>query len=288
MSARENHPDISSEPKNSSIKAPSRVASSARPARRGLASLIAIIVAITGSGLIAAVPASAKTTDPANVGTVAKVKSNSQTSDLIWGTLPNAQVGFQYSAQTPYDYFGNPSALTSNLPAGLSASSKGLITGVPTQAPGDYKVVTRGSSIGGNEQLYYLSIHIDWPVWARDAPMTLNMGEFLQLGKRKFVMQTDGNLVLYDDKGVVFSATNTYSSKPTNYHVTFQADCNVVIRNSRGRAAWASNTARSDNSCSGGVVQVTDKLRFFDGTSNRTIAWDSSMAGIFLPDIYAP
>jgi hypothetical protein len=59
-----------------------------------------------------------------------------------------------------------------------------------------------------------------------------------------FVMQSDGNFVLYHGKGVCW-ASNTVG---LGHHVTMQADGNLVVYTSGGRAVYASNTAHSPDS----------------------------------------
>ena len=279
MSPLDHNPAIQTQSSHSNASAPARVTS--RAPRRRLAAAIAIALAATGSGLAAAVPALAATATPAKVSNLAQVPTQV--------ALPNAQVGYQYSYQLANDAYGNPRTLRGPLPAGLSVNSTGLITGVPTQ-PGDFSFSTLGKLASGKYsgvkfQEYTNSVHINWPVFSRSAPTTLYAGEFLQLANKRFVMQTDGNLVMYDERGRALTASNTAidGALPAGYQVSFQADCNVVIYSDFDRVVWASNTARPDNSCSSGLVQVVDRLRFFDGKNVRTVAWDSTLAGSATP-----
>ena len=125
-----------------------------------------------------------------------------------------------------------------------------------------------------------MKIHIDGPAaYSQKAPFTLNPGEFLQVLNRKFVMQTDGNLVLYDVQGTVTFASNTAWGSLNGSRVTFQADCNVVIYNSVGSVLWSSGTNRPGKLCSGGEIQLSDNLVFFTSTKVRSVAWYNGMGG---------
>ena len=284
MSPQDRQPAILAESTNWIYNARSNVAAWARPTRRRLAAAIAIALAITGSGLIVTVPVSATTANLGTVGILAQTAK--QNLAPIQVRLPNAQVGYQYSYQNPNDANGNLIYMRNPPPAGLSETTGGLITGVPTQ-PGDFSFSTYGWGASGKVQTYINSMHVNWPVFNRSAPTSLSSGEFLQFANKKFIMQTDGNLVMYDERGRALFASNTDwgPGLVAGYHVTFQADCNVVIYSISGAAVWASNTARPTNSCSGGVVTVVDRLRFFDGSNVRTVAWDSTMGGMSIPPV---
>jgi hypothetical protein len=70
-------------------------------------------------------------------------------------------------------------------------------------------------------------------------PMTLTRGQALGVGKAYLIMQTDGNLVLYDEAGRARWASNTVGRGD---HATFQSDGNFVVYTSSGVPLWASNT----------------------------------------------
>jgi hypothetical protein len=72
---------------------------------------------------------------------------------------------------------------------------------------------------------------------------TLGVGGECQMGKSRLVMQTDGNLVLYDEFGGVRFSSNTWGN-PGSY-LTFQDDGNLVVYNGWGpyrRVLWSPNT----------------------------------------------
>ena len=74
----------------------------------------------------------------------------------------------------------------------------------------------------------------------------LRPGEFLLSpnGRSMFILQGDGNLVLYRDGGPVWS-TETVGQHMR--HVGVQGDGNCVLYRSDGSAAWASNTVGAQN-----------------------------------------
>ncbi|WIE54484.1 hypothetical protein DEI88_015400 [Curtobacterium sp. MCBD17_003] len=76
------------------------------------------------------------------------------------------------------------------------------------------------------------------------APVTLTGGQFIQdgSGTRQFIMQADGNLVMYIG-GRARWATNT--SKYHGAYMSLQADGNLVVYDTSGKARWASNTSRA-------------------------------------------
>jgi subtilisin family serine protease len=55
-----------------------------------------------------------------------------------------------------------------------------------------------------------------------------------------FVLQTDGNLVLYPSSGGAIWANGSYGS--FGAHMRMQDDCNLVVYNASGAPVWASNT----------------------------------------------
>ena len=69
---------------------------------------------------------------------------------------------------------------------------------------------------------------------------TLRRGMYLKSsdGRYLFVLQGDGNLVLYGPSGRALWATNKYDTD----RVVFQSDGNFVSYRSNGTANWASNT----------------------------------------------
>ena len=71
------------------------------------------------------------------------------------------------------------------------------------------------------------------------ATRVLNSGQSLNAKKVRLRMQTDGNLVIYDEHDKPRWATMTFGS---NYHAVFQADGNLCVYTSDNRPVWASQT----------------------------------------------
>jgi hypothetical protein len=63
-------------------------------------------------------------------------------------------------------------------------------------------------------------------------------------GKACLIMQSDGNLVVYDERGAPRWASNT-AGRPGSV-AAFQGDGNLVVYAPDGRPLWASNTASGD------------------------------------------
>lgn len=191
--------------------------------------------------------------------------------------VADAWAGQYYSGPFATAANGDPLILRDPLPDGLSLASGGSIVGVPTQQ-GDYTSAADQLLAGGQVQAYAVSLHINWPTFSRKAPLTLNAGEFLQLSQKKLIMQTDGNLVLYNEQGRAVFVTNTIRNGGGN-RVSFQVDCNVVVYDGDIKPIWASNTVRPNNPCSGGLVELADIVRFIYGDKLDRVAWDSNMGG---------
>lgn len=79
-----------------------------------------------------------------------------------------------------------------------------------------------------------------------DARLVAANNEYLQSadGRYRFVMQADGNLVLYAPSGAIWSS-NTHGSGAN--HLRMQGDGNLVIYNHADRPVWQSGTPRHYN-----------------------------------------
>lgn len=108
----------------------------------------------------------------------------------------------------------------------------------------------------GNLLMYKSGADGAYPIWGRElnqnaGKFSLNPGEFVQSFDRRLLMGSDGNLVLYkfqqrgNEQREALFATNT-PGNPGAY-ATFQADGNLVVYNSVGRAIWSSNTGGIPN-----------------------------------------
>ncbi|KAH7653305.1 alpha-D-mannose-specific plant lectins domain-containing protein [Dioscorea alata] len=84
---------------------------------------------------------------------------------------------------------------------------------------------------------------------------SLNTGDYLTYENYKFIMQADCNLVLYENgKALWASGTN---GRGTNCYLILQSDGNLVIYNIKDNAVWASNT----NKGQGNYVLILQKDR---------------------------
>jgi lysophospholipase L1-like esterase len=91
-------------------------------------------------------------------------------------------------------------------------------------------------------------------------------------GRYRFVMQRDGNLVLYGPSGGALWASNTRGRGSD--HVRMQSDGNLVIYDAGGRALWQSNTPGHPNSYL--IVQNDGNVVVYSGTQPL---WATGTAG---------
>jgi hypothetical protein len=82
-----------------------------------------------------------------------------------------------------------------------------------------------------------------------DGSVTLRQSYVCKIGKSKLIMQTDGNLVLYDETGRARWAANW--TRPNvmgrGYEARFQVfDNNFVVYSDHNNPLWASNTWRGE------------------------------------------
>jgi hypothetical protein len=75
--------------------------------------------------------------------------------------------------------------------------------------------------------------------WIVTGGNNLWRGQQCQIGKARLVMQSDGNLVVYDEYGAARWASNTYG---VGDRANIQHDGNFVVYDSNGTPHWASNT----------------------------------------------
>ena len=95
------------------------------------------------------------------------------------------------------------------------------------------------------------------------APFTFEAGTFVQTVRSKLIMQTDGNLVLYDAAGTAHWASQTQGAGNT---AVFQTDGNFVVYDAQHQSLWASNTQGAD----GATLKVLE-------TGNMVIATDTGV-----------
>ena len=91
-------------------------------------------------------------------------------------------------------------------------------------------------------------------------------------GRYRFVMQSDGNLVLYGPSGRGLWASNTVGSGAR--YVNMQGDGNLVIYNGNDRSVWASNTAERYGAVL--VVQNDGNVVIYQGAQG---IWSTRTAG---------
>ncbi|MEV5240729.1 hypothetical protein AB0K89_16750 [Streptomyces cinnamoneus] len=93
------------------------------------------------------------------------------------------------------------------------------------------------------------------------APFTLERGRSVSSDTARLVMQTDGNLVIYDEFNVARWATGTVNR---GWRTAFQEDGNLVVYTRSGQAVWASNTAGRPGSRL--VIQDDGNVVIYDGS----------------------
>lgn len=95
----------------------------------------------------------------------------------------------------------------------------------------------------------------------RYAPFTLSRGQSISSNTARLIMQTDGNLVIYDEFNRARWASNTVNR---GWSATLQGDGNFVVYTASGRPVWASNTAGHPGSRL--VVQDDGNVVVYDGS----------------------
>ncbi|GHG61484.1 hypothetical protein [Streptomyces griseocarneus] len=93
------------------------------------------------------------------------------------------------------------------------------------------------------------------------APFTLERGRSVSSNTARLVMQTDGNLVIYDEFNRARWATGTVGQ---GWRAVFQTDGNFVVYTRSNRAVWASNTDGHPGSRL--VVQDDGNVVIYDGS----------------------
>ncbi|WP_416969696.1 hypothetical protein [Streptomyces sp. 4F14] len=95
----------------------------------------------------------------------------------------------------------------------------------------------------------------------RYAPFTLNHNQSVSSNTARLIMQSDGNLVVYDEFNRARWASNTVNQ---GWTARFQTDGNFVVYTASNRAVWASNTAGHPGSRL--VVQDDGNVVIYDGS----------------------
>lgn len=79
----------------------------------------------------------------------------------------------------------------------------------------------------------------NWTAETVSAPSVLEVKQAWTTNRIRMVMQTDGNLVVYNEKGKPLWASMTFGE---NHRAIFQQDGNLVIHNGDNRPIWASRS----------------------------------------------
>jgi hypothetical protein len=99
-------------------------------------------------------------------------------------------------------------------------------------------------------------------------------------GNFKAVMQTDGNLVVYNNSGKTLWASNTFTTNKTKlpYTAVMQDDGNFVIYNVKGESVWASQTWHSKPDDTYSLIMQDDGLLTLYGVDELP-KWNTKTAG---------
>lgn len=95
----------------------------------------------------------------------------------------------------------------------------------------------------------------------RYAPFTLHHNQSVSSDTARLVMQSDGNLVIYDEFNRARWASNTVGR---GWTARFQTDGNLVVYTRSNRPVWASNTAGRPGSRL--VIQDDGNVVIYDGS----------------------
>ncbi|MFF0885384.1 mannose-binding protein [Streptomyces sp. NPDC003456] len=79
----------------------------------------------------------------------------------------------------------------------------------------------------------------DWGTATISATSVLEVNQAWTTNRIRMIMQTDGNLVVYNEKGKPIWASMTFGQ---NHRAIFQQDGNLVIHNGDDRPIWAART----------------------------------------------
>ncbi|NUS23063.1 MAG: mannose-binding protein [Streptomyces sp.] len=108
------------------------------------------------------------------------------------------------------------------------------------------------------------------PVWTStsvSAPSTLSAGESWSTNRIKMVMQSDGNLVVYNEKGKATWASMTFGA---NHTARFQTDGNLVIHNGDDRPIWGADVWGHPGAKL--ILRADGKVVIMDGA---TVTWST-------------
>ncbi len=211
---------------------------------------------------------SSGTTSPGNTVTV--TSPGNQTGTV--GTAAGLQVNATDSASGQTLTYS-----ATGLPAGLSISSSGLISGTPSTAATSNVTVTATDTTGASG-----SASFTWTIsgsgtgscgeLTANQQLTANQSVASCNGDYTLIMQGDGNLVLYQGSTALW-ASNTPGSAADE--AIMQGDGNFVLYTSSGSPVWASNTAGN----SGAYLEVQNDGNVVIYSASGSVLWSTGTAG---------
>ncbi|MFE5137021.1 protein kinase [Streptomyces fagopyri] len=101
-------------------------------------------------------------------------------------------------------------------------------------------------------------------------PFTFGVGKSVKTVRSQLIMQTDGNLVLYDESGKARWASRTQGAGNT---AVFQEDGNLVVYSAQAKPLWASNT----QGAAGTALKVLEDGNMVIATDDH-VAWQTGTA----------
>lgn len=151
---------------------------------------------------------------------------------------------------------GVVSVLVFATPASAAAHPGGSV------APFDYATACT-ASVGAAYTTTLYGVNM----WHLDHPATFYKGQYCSMPHNRLIMQSDGNLVVYDQNGGARWAAGT---NPYGAYAEFQIDGNFVVYDRNNYPVWASNTCCHSFSDSWLAVQQDGNVVIYNG-SNRAL-----------------
>ena len=211
--------------------------------------------------------------------------------------LPNATVGRFYQIQLPVTANGTYSSDSTNkIPAGLTLSANGLISGIPTTASSGQSVTVYLAVTGKSTQTFYLKAPIlaGGEIAVGDG---LLPGEYISTSNGdKFCLKSDGNLAftrtyMFTDDANTSGTGGTAGAATTGAYLRVNNNCSIDIYNSANNQIWSSGTSKATFDqiapCKGGKLAFNNNyypayLEFTDGTTNNTVVWTQKTWGALI------
>ncbi|MGK3940968.1 mannose-binding protein [Streptomyces caeruleatus] len=179
-------------------------------------------------------------------------------SDTLLGANAAQEAPEDYATQTP-------TATPSRRPATKSAKPSPSKSTAPVNKAADTKPKPTPSATPSVKPTRSKA-----PVWTSTsvtAPSTLSVGESWSTNRIKMVMQADGNLVVYNEKGKATWASMTFGQ---NHTARFQTDGNLVIHNGDDRPIWGADVWGHPGAKL--ILRTDGKVVIMDGS---TMTWST-------------